>query len=572
LGDVDVAVLEESKRKLTFKYECTSNTCLVEADEEPPHAPNQEAIYIALEIAGLLNAKPVDELTFMRKIVIDGSTTTGFQRTGLIAYDGVVDLSSGEKLEIPTICLEEDAARKIGESDQEITYRLDRLGIPEIEITTAPTLKSPQAAKEAAKKIGEILRATGKVLHGLGTIRQDINISIHGGARCEIKLVQELNAIPKVVELEVDRQLQLIEAKKVLTARGVEENDLTDEYIELTEVFQNTESNLIRNLTSKNGKVLGVRLKGFNGLFEKNLGPELARYVQTRGVKGLLESDELPGYGISTEEVEEIKKRLRIEENDGFVLIAEQDESLIKNALNLVVFRAKLALTGVPNEVRGFKDDNKTVYQRPLPGAARMYPETDVPPIRITQEKFKEILENLPELLDEKQDRYVNEYSIAKEQAKQLISTNNEELFEELVKKVTNGKLVAQTILNTIPELESEKVPVDKLSADILVEIFQELKTGKFAKEAIPDILKIILQEDVNTTTALTKLGIESTDSSEVESIIDSILAEPERQEFIKEKGMAALGPLMGVVMGKLKGKVDGRVISEILRKKLREK
>ncbi len=569
LGDVDIAALVESKRKLTFNYECTSNTCLVEMDEEPPHTPNQEAIDITLQIAGLLNAKPVDELSFMRKIVIDGSTTTGFQRTGLIAYDGMVELRSGVTLEIPSICIEEDAARKIVESDTEITYRLDRLGIPEIEITTAPTLKTPQEAKDAAKKIGEILRATGKVRHGLGTIRQDVNISIHGGARCEIKLVQELNAIPKVVELEVIRQLKLIEARKVLATRSIKEEDLTNEYLDLTAVFQNTGSKLIKNLISTNGKVLGVKLKGFNGLFDHNLGPELAQYVQTRGVKGLLESDELPGYGISAEEVEEIKKRIGLEENDGFVIIAEQDENLIKNALDLVVTRAKLAIQGVPNEVRGFKDESKTVYQRPLPGAARMYPETDVPPIRITQDKFDEILKNLPELLGEKQERYMSEYGIAKEQAKQLITTNKEELFEELVQNIGNGKLLAQTLLNTVPELGKEKVPIDKLTSGIIIELFQELETGKFAKEAIPDILRIVLLDDVDITSAISKLGIESADISEVETIIDSILGDPERQEYIQEKGISALGPLMGVVMGRLKGKADGKVISEILRKKL---
>src|SRR5207244_9650315 len=185
-GEVDAAALEEAKRRLTFVYEATPNSCLVEADEEPPHPPNPEALDIALEIALLLDADPVNEVDFMRKIVIDGSNTAGFQRSGLVALDGRLEVN-GKRIGVPTTLLEEDAARKLGESEAEVVYRLDRLGIPLVEIATTPNIETPEEAREVALAFGSLLRATRKVKRGIGTIREDVNVSIEGGARIEIK-------------------------------------------------------------------------------------------------------------------------------------------------------------------------------------------------------------------------------------------------------------------------------------------------------------------------------------------------------------------------------------------------
>lgn len=188
MGDVDRAALEEAHRKRRFKYAASKmHTCLVEADEEPPHVANNEAIDICLTMAMLLGARPVDEIQFMRKIVIDGSNTTGFQRTALLAMNGRIN-----NVRITSLSLEEDAARKVSEQDHLVTYGLDRLGIPLIEITTAADLTNPEHAQETALQLGLLLQATKKVKRGLGTIRQDLNISIAHGARIEVKGIQSL--------------------------------------------------------------------------------------------------------------------------------------------------------------------------------------------------------------------------------------------------------------------------------------------------------------------------------------------------------------------------------------------
>jgi glutamyl-tRNA(Gln) amidotransferase subunit E len=200
-----------------------------------------------------------------------------------------------------------------------------------------------------------------------------------------------------------------------------------------------------------------------------------------------------------------------------------------------------------------------------------MYPETDIPAIRITQDMFVKILESLPELPEVKHARMVQEYEISKEQAKQLINTEKVEQFERIAKHVQNKKLLAQTLLSTIPELKSARVPIKNLTDEILIDLFFNLEADKFSKEAIPDILTLVLKEGVEISNAITNLGIESTDLQEVGSILDSILSEPDRQEFIQKNGLSALGPLMGVVMGKIKGKADGGVVAKMLKDKIKE-
>ena len=218
-GKIDQAALAEVKKGLTFVYQGYDSVCLVELDEEPPHPLCEEAVDTGIEVALMLNAAPVDEIHTMRKIVIDGSNTSGFQRTLLLSTSGKLQI--GDKVyDIPTLCLEEDAARIIETRGTEKVYRLDRLGIPLIEVATGPNITTPHEAREIALALGQILRATHKVKRGLGTIREDINISVRDGARCEIKGVQVLDLIAVYVEREVERQQNLIEISKELKERN----------------------------------------------------------------------------------------------------------------------------------------------------------------------------------------------------------------------------------------------------------------------------------------------------------------------------------------------------------------
>ena len=212
LGEVDIATLHEIKKGREFSYQAKeTSSCLVELDEEPPHEINKEALDTALEISLLFKANIIDELHVMRKIVIDGSNVSGFQRTMLIATDGYINTSKG-KVNIPTIYLEEEAAKKINEDENNVNYSLDRLGIPLIEIDTDASIKDPEHAKEVSSIIGMILRSTEKVKRGIGSIRQDVNLSILDKERIEIKGFQDLRYMPKVIDGEI---LRLSKLKKI---------------------------------------------------------------------------------------------------------------------------------------------------------------------------------------------------------------------------------------------------------------------------------------------------------------------------------------------------------------------
>ncbi|MBE0518870.1 MAG: Glu-tRNA(Gln) amidotransferase subunit GatE, partial [Thermoplasmata archaeon] len=376
LGEIDKAALEEAERKLQFRYQTVPCSCLVEADEEPPHDANRLAIEASLEMALLLGAIPVDEIHFMRKIVIDGSNTGGFQRTALIATKGSIELH-GKRFGMSSICLEEDAARKMTEHASEVTYRLDRLGIPLIEIATDPDMSTPEEARAVAARLGALLRATKKVRRGIGTIREDINISISGGARVEIKGAQDLRLIPVYVEEEIKRQLALLDVKDILRKRGTK--PVIADIMDLSGLLRSTSCKVLRSALDSGGRVLGVKLEKFAGTMGrteagvKRLGAEIAAHARVAGVKGLFHSDELPGYGITRAEVEDIGTMLSAEAEDAFVLVADSEEKA-RAALTRVVDRANIGLSGVPEETRDPLPDGQSVYSRPLPGKDRMYP------------------------------------------------------------------------------------------------------------------------------------------------------------------------------------------------------
>jgi len=228
LGEIDETALYEFKKQKEFWYETYNDSnCLVELDEEPPHSINEKALDVVLQLCLLLNTQIVDQIQIMRKTVIDGSNTSGFQRTILIGRNGFIETSKG-KVKIATICLEEDAARKIQETPSYIIYRLDRLGIPLIEITTHPDIKTPEHGKEVAQLIGMYVKSTGKTRGGIGSIRQDLNISINNKPRIEIKGVQDLRTIPRIIENEIKRQSNLKEIKSEVRKVNI---DLTTDYL-----------------------------------------------------------------------------------------------------------------------------------------------------------------------------------------------------------------------------------------------------------------------------------------------------------------------------------------------------
>lgn len=573
LGEVDRAAMAEVIKGKGFRYHVYPETiCLVELDEEPPHLLNEEALNIALEAAMLLNAKPVDEAHTMRKIVIDGSNTCGFQRTTLVATDGYVEAGGGQ-IHIPTICLEEDAARKFGEDAEVIDYRLDRLGIPLVEIATGPDFFDPYTPAEVALNIGQILRATGKVKRGIGTIRQDINVSIKGGARQEIKGIQELGLISAVIEREVQRQVALLKIRDELKKRGAER--VKKKFINVTKIFSKTGSKVINKFIQAGGVVLALKLAKFGGLIGKELqanrrfGTELADYAKVYGkVGGIFHTDELPAYGISANEVEELKKAVNASQDDAVVLVADVGEKA-EGALSAIVERINQALEGVPEETRRALPGGNTEFMRPLPGAARMYVETDIPPISITEDRLKKIRKQLPELPEQMRSRFIQDYGLSEELARRMSLSEQAELFEELIKKYKAPPVVVVTTLEDIPvSLRREGVAVENIQRDAFEDIIQLVSKGELAKEAIPDVLRHVAK-GATVRGAIKHLGLKMITRGEVLKLVSGAVRE--NLKLVEKRGKASVKPLMGIIMAKARGRADGKLVHELLERELRK-
>ncbi len=415
-GRVDAAALHEMTKGRTVKYEaCETSSCLVDMDEEPPKSLNQHALDTVLMVAMLMNAKIVDQVQVMRKTVVDGSNVSGFQRTMLIAVDGFVETSKG-KVSIPTICLEEEAAKKVRADETSVTYSLDRLGISLIEISTDASIKDPEHAKETAALIGMMLKSTGRVKSGIGTIRQDVNVSIAGKSRVEIKGFQDLRTIPAVIENEVKRQQSLKESKP---------------------------------------------------------------------------------------------------------------------------------------EVRKANSDGSTTFLRPMPGAERMYPETDVPNVIITKERIRMI--EVPELLTEQALAYEKKYKLSSELAKEVLE--GEVPLEDYAKRFPSmeAAFIAHTLVNSPKEIRRRyELDCSKISEHDFNELFGYFSKGLVNKEAVFEML-------------VEKAKGNKVDVSRYKQVAADDV-EDEIRKIIKASPGISPNAVMGDIMKKYRGKVDGKRVMELIK------
>ncbi|MDO5843572.1 MAG: Glu-tRNA(Gln) amidotransferase subunit GatE [Methanocorpusculum sp.] len=553
MGDVDRAAKEEQMNQRLFTYYTYDTTGLVEIDEEPPAPMNKDALDIVLTLAKMFEMTPLPEIHTMRKMIVDGSATSGFQRTALVALNGKI----ADACRIETVAVEEEACQRV----EGTIFSVDRLGIPLIEITTAPCMHTPEEVHDVAQYIGMTLRSTGRVKRGLGTIRQDVNVSIKDGARVEIKGVQELDLIAEVVRREVQRQLSLLAIRDELIARKALVNG---EVYDVTSVFAKTKSNVLKSAKV----ILGTVLHGFNGLVGmeiqpgRRLGSEMSDYAKKCGVGGLFHTDELPAYGVTEEEVHVLRETLGAEKDDAVIIVASTEQKC-RCAMQMIVRRARMAFDGVPEETRKMLEGGSTAYMRPLPGAARMYPETDILPVAVTDEYFANIA--TPELLTKKVERYVSEYGFDEGLAHQMAYSEKLPLFERAVAEGIRPVFAARTILASLKELSRAGISAEAVPDDSVIAVMKAVEAGNAAKEAVIDILSACAKGS-SVSDAIAKVA-PAFSRDELEALVKNIVND--RVDFIKTRGKAALGPVMGVVMKEVRGRIDGKVVSEVLNDEL---
>jgi len=487
LGEVDIAAKFESEKSSPFVYdEYDNGSCLVEMDDEPPGEINRDAVGIVLTICSMTNAEVVDEIHVMRKTVVDGSNTSGFQRTAIVGLDGHID-SDGKRIGLQTIAVEEESCGIIGEMvGKTERFRLDRLGIPLVEIATDPTITSGKEARQVAERIGLMMRATGRMMRGIGTIRQDLNISTEGGARVEIKGVQSLDIIETAIDNELSRQNSLI--KLIGQVKRIKKEELKQ--VDMTALFKETGSRFIRNAVALGDKVIAARFAGMKGLFGTELykefryGTELSGYAKANGAGGIIHCDEdMKKYGFG-KEIDEMVKSLKLKEGDGWVAIVGKEE-VCRRAMDAVYIRAYL--TEVPEETRRPDMEGKSHYMRPLPGAARMYPETDVKPVRITGKDVKEAAAKAVSFDDLKKEM---QKMLNTELAEKMLRSERMELFRELVKEGVEPTLAAVTLEDTLKTLRREGLDTSAITEGGISEIFGLYLKERIVKAAIPELLR----------------------------------------------------------------------------------
>lgn len=582
MGTYDKAMLTEYEKDMDVMYEGYNDViCTYELDETPPYSCNDEARKIAIEIALLLNSNIIEEMHVCRKNYLDGSVPCGFQRTMIIAKDGNIELKNGKKIGIDILCLEEDAARKSKTEKKTNYFRLDRLGIPLVEVTTKPDINDPFECRECAERLGLLLWTTN-VKKVLGAIRQDVNVSIKKGTRIEIKGVQKLDWIPLLIAHEVSRQAKLLKIKEDLEKRKIIKDQCIEDVVDLTKLMKNKKKGFISKGIKAGKKLAGINIKNFKGIFGTELmpnyrfGTEISSKVKSiTGLKGIIHSDEeLKNYQFSPENINSMKKTLNSQEKDCFVLVLGTQKE-IEKATKIIKERVLYAFIGVPPETRRALENGNSEFLRELHGGARLYPDTDSLSIINSEQEIEQVRKTLPAYPWETIENYSKKYDLKKRMIKDLIFTGKLDLFENLLRLYPeNPTLIITTLLETITALRRDDKNVDEIKNEDFKEIFKLLKSDEIGKEAIEEILvKKADKPDLSIEQIKADLNLEKLSRKELKEIIDKIVNK--NTKLIKEKEMRAMGALMGDVMKEARGKIDGAIVSKelksILTKKIKE-
>jgi len=576
LGELDPAALfEKAKSKKINYYANSQSSCLVEKDDEPPHDLDHDAKKISLLISSMLESKIFSEIHVMRKTVIDGSNTSGFQRTMLVSQGGNLKVN-GKNVGVQAVCLEEDAAKLLKDEQNERNYSLDRLGIPLVEIALEPVSTKPSEVKEIALTLGRLLRATRMVKRGIGSIRQDVNISVMNSGVVEVKGVQQLDQLEKIIGYEAKRQHGLI-----LIAEKLKKLSITitkEDVFDITEVFKDSESKIIQNALKSKAKIKAIRIRNFSGMFSFEpysgirLGKEIGHLVRFFGIGGVFHSDELPNYGINDSDVDRVKKHLELADGDGFLIIAGEDSKL-DYAIDSIIKRIQDAANGVPAETRAVTQEGETVFLRPRPGASRMYPETDIPSISVIPEEIKLARDtaDATKSWDESIAEIQQKYSLNSQLSEQIFDSVYMELFEKICENKKNSpNFVASILCSSITNLERKGFDCTLLKPEHIIESFELLASGKIPKESLEIIFENIMSgKSENVAIAMQNTDVSSMNEDELNGILDEIIQN--NTELVKKLGENAVTTLMGIAMKQVRGKVSGQTVNVLLRKKISE-
>ena len=573
LGEYDGTALMEFKTKKNVVYQLYDDTvCTYEMDDTPPFQLNKQALDIALEISLLLNCSIVDEIHISRKQYLDGSIPTGFQRTGIIGVDGWIPYKN-KKIRIIQLGLEEDACREISDIGHKIIFRTDRLSIPLVEVVTYPDIQTPVEAGEVAKLIGRLLRSTGKVRRGLGSVRQDVNVSIEGGTRVELKGISRLQYISKAVANEARRQKALLDIRNELRLRSITKSTFHSEYQDVTSIFKHSKCKRFKEVIKNKGKIYGVLLRFFAGILDiptqpgKTFGDEIAGRIRVIAcldvMPNIIYSNHFEELNISSKEINQLENIFNVKSTDAIVLVWGNEVD-VKTAVEEIKIRAIDATIGVPSETRQVFPDGTNDFERILPGPNRMYPDTDSPPTPILEKHLDHIKKVLPERIWDREKR-LEKLGLPKSQIRSLSISKNINIFDKIIEKLDiSPTLVAVTLEEKLKYLRRKGKNIDLIPGDKIYQLFKMLSEGKFSKEAIPTLLDFLAENpDKTVNEAANELNIEPMTIEELKKAVDETIVQFSNPKNLNFKA------IMGEVMKTARNRIDGKLVKEIVEKKL---
>ena len=595
LGEYDGTALMEFKTKKEIVYRLErGSVCTYEMDDTPPFGIDMEAVRIAVGISQLLNLNLVSELHVMRKQYLDGSIPTGFQRTAMVGLTGsipfrVPEIGVDRELHIRQLSLEEDSCREVSDIGHRITFRTDRLGMSLIETVTEPELVTPLELQAAGRLLAQVARATRKVVRGPGAARQDVNVSVAGGRRAEIKGVGNHRGLPLLVHIEAFRQLNLLRIKAKLERRGVESGmleipqtglpwEVSDCVTDAGPVLRNCDFDPIRNALKRDDKICAVRLPGFGGLLIHATQPgvtfarefaDRVRVVACVTDRPFLIHSDIRDYGLDPQQWRSLRKQLKADSGDAIVVVwAPEDDA--PTAVRELFLRAQDALQGVPAETRQAFGDGTNGFERILPGPDRMYPDTDTPPLPIPDSLVTEVRCGLPETPWDREDRYAV-LGLTREAARQLARSSWADLFDALAPTTADVAIrVANGLRKRIPHWMKQSGNAPLPEPDRIAPIVRALESEEVRLEAFERMLDAVLKPDASSTEdLLDRYRRSPADAVVLEESLREIAATVSRMSGRSPETLKRWG--MGLLMRRFLGKLDPRVVSERLTETLSE-
>ncbi len=578
LGEYDACALMEFKTRKEIVYLLDRGTvCTYEIDDTPPFPIDLEAVKIGLEIGRLYGLNLATELHVMRKQYLDGSIPTGFQRTGMLGLTGeipfrVPSLGIDRPLRIRQVSIEEDSCREVSDLGHRITFRTDRLGTPLTEVVTEPDLRTPFEVQAAGRLIAQVARATGKVKRGAGAARQDVNISVAGSRRIELKGVGHHRRLPLLTHIEAFRQLNLLRIREELRNRGIEPPSLPDGrafswttsplVIEASGHLRRCEYAPIKDAIDRQERVVAVRLPGFSGLLSHRTQPgitfarefsERVRVIACLTDRPFMIHSDVRDYGLDPTQWRAIHSALEADNEDA-VIVVWGPASDADTAAREILIRASEAHEGVPSETRQPYLDGTSGFERMLPGPDRMYPDTDTPPLPIEDGWLAEIESRLPELPWDRENRYV-EMGLSLGEAVELGASRWAELFDDLSpanKKV--ARRLAHALRKRIPH--HSRLGREAPTAEPIVPLVRALEDESIRLEATEAALDALIEHpEKSAVEVLASFKVTKTVHEEVERLCGRVA---ESAKDLTDRSRDVLMRwAMGEVMPHLLGKAD---------------